>query len=489
MVSQQLQKLQAHMTAYDMSAIFNCVYPLQDSEAGIEIDSSLKRGVDGSIVTTSLFTKSHLLNPDEVALSQLWLHYWAGHDADDTSFQDDQWVTMKYIENNTETELFNKCLEHLKEFPANAHGGPLLLALIQEQIQNSSEPAMKNLLSLVSTLKISKYPGEDVSKYVTVIRAVHSILLSASEAGNLHFDQDNFVQTVVERLQTTSVPEFNEPYRLMMAKAIDDMDQPTVSSTGRILRSRARRTKFIPLEAILTGAEAKYSRLVANSKWNVSKHTSVANHLENPGATVIVEPPKPSEGEAARKFKHKCWNCGAEDHRVHQCPHPRDEARIKAQFEKYKVEAEKRGRFIRGGRGGRGGGRGRGSGTQPTVSPSAAPAIRAAFPTKINRKGVEVIDSGKLHALRQEAAMQTIAQKQTEEALNKFASTLLEKLPSANNGANRPGQETPSTITTQSVSFAPTAAASSTFRGGVDQLEALRESILAASQSAWNTAN
>ena len=147
-----------------------------------------------------------MLNPDEVALSQLWLHYWAGHDADDTSFQDDQWVTMKYIENNTETELFNKCLEHLKEFPANAHGGPLLLALIQEQIQNSSEPAMKNLLSLVSTLKISKYPGEDVSKYVTVIRAVHSILLSASEASNLHFDQDNFVQTVVERLQTTSVP-------------------------------------------------------------------------------------------------------------------------------------------------------------------------------------------------------------------------------------------------------------------------------------------
>jgi len=84
--------------------------------------------------------------------------------------------------------------------------------------------------------------------------------------------------------------------------------------------------------------------------------------------------------------------------------------------------------------------------------------------------------------------MQTIAQKHTEESLNKFASTLLEMLPKATNGANRPGQETPSTITTQSVSFAPTASASPTFRGGVDQLEALRESILAASQSAWNTA-
>ena len=61
MVSQQLQKLQAHMTAYDMSAIFNCVYPLQDTEVGIELDSGLKRDVDGNIVTTSLFTKSHFL--------------------------------------------------------------------------------------------------------------------------------------------------------------------------------------------------------------------------------------------------------------------------------------------------------------------------------------------------------------------------------------------------------------------------------------------
>jgi hypothetical protein len=60
---------------------------------------------------------------------------------------------------------------------------------------------------------------------------VHSTLLSASEAGNLHFDQESFVQTVVERLQTTSVPEFNEPYKMMMAKAIDEMDQPTISAT------------------------------------------------------------------------------------------------------------------------------------------------------------------------------------------------------------------------------------------------------------------
>jgi hypothetical protein len=122
-----------------MSAIFHCVHPIQDTELGIETDNRLKLDTNGSIVTTSLFTQAHLLNPDEVALSQIWLHYWAGVSAEDTSFQDDQWVSMKYIELNTDPDLFNKCLEHLKEFPVNAHGGPLLLALIQEQIQNSSE--------------------------------------------------------------------------------------------------------------------------------------------------------------------------------------------------------------------------------------------------------------------------------------------------------------------------------------------------------------
>jgi hypothetical protein len=127
------------------------------------------------------------------------------------------------------------------------------------------------------------------------------------------------------------------------------------------------------------------------------------------------------------------------------------------------------------------------NGTQTIVNPSAAPATITAFPTKINRLGIEVVDSRKLHAMRQEAAMQSIAHKHTEEALNKFASTLLEKLPSATNGANRQGTEQLSSISTPSVSFAPTTTASPAFRGGLDQLEAVRESILAASQFARST--
>jgi len=496
LVSQQLQKLSAHLTSYDMSAIFHCVHPIQDTELGIETDNRLKLDTNGSIVTTSLFTQAHLLNPDEVALSQIWLHYWAGVSAEDTSFQDDQWVSMKYIELNTDPDLFNKCLEHLKEFPVNAHGGPLLLALIQEQIQNSSEPAMKNLLSLVSSLKISKYPGEDVSKYVTQIRAVHSTLLSASEAGNLHFDQESFVQTVVERLQTTSVPEFNEPYKMMMAKAIDEMDQPTISATGRVIRSRAKRTKFPPLEAILTGAEAKYSRLIANSSWNVSKHS--------PAANTTTEVPAGFEDVVG-----KCWNCGSPEHNLPQCPHPRDEAKIKASWEKWKKIPKstpnpeggrgtgRGGRFSGRGRSGRGhggrfngtargNGRGGGRGSQPPPTITATPATPTTpttpqVPMKVNKYGVLVHDQQKIRELQ----LQEQIQQQTEKTFSKFAQVMVQQLKGPAT-ADRTTATAPLPLETQEnishplVSFAPTEPITTR---GMDYLEAIRASILAASEA------
>ena len=445
LVSQQLQKLFVHLNSYDMATIFHCVTPMATTEEEIAMDNRLARADDGSIITTSLFSKSHILNPDEVALSSIWMHLWAGVNEDDSSYQDDQWASLRYLENNTDPVLFNKCMEAMKEYPVNAHGGPLFLALVQEQIQNSSEPAMAHLLSLVAKLKISKYPGEDVSKYVTVIRAVHATLQSASEAGNLYFDEDSFIQTVVERLQTTSVPEFNEPYKIMLAKAIDDLDQPTLGPGNRVIRSRAKRTKFpLSFAAIMYGAEQKYGRIVAKGGWNVSRRTPVANFQQQTVRT--------------------CFNCGG-NHLLPECDKPRDEQKIaanRAAYDAKRVAARslggrgpgRGGRFPFGrGRGGRGGGRG--------GTPRANKTTIAGIPMKTNKLGELVPDQQKIKA-RQDKARKEIAAEMT--------AALMETL-----------QDPPAVQPrTPQVTYASR---------GVAHLEALRESVLAAHQRAIGNTN
>jgi hypothetical protein len=95
-------------------------------------------------------------------------------------------LSYNLIKNNTDDNLFNKCLEEYEMFHPMQQGGPLILFLVLKKVHNASDQRLKHLKDKVATLKISDLEGENVNTAVSLINAVYSIFISSSTATQSH---------------------------------------------------------------------------------------------------------------------------------------------------------------------------------------------------------------------------------------------------------------------------------------------------------------
>ena len=86
-----------------------------------------------------------------------------------------------------------------------------MLFLVLKKIQDNSESAIEALKTRVTKLKIRDIQGENVDVAVSLIKSTYSTLQSASTAER-NYVPDDFPQTVLKVLQTSSVKEFNEAF-------------------------------------------------------------------------------------------------------------------------------------------------------------------------------------------------------------------------------------------------------------------------------------
>ena len=71
-----------------------------------------------------------------------------------------------------------KCLETHDEHAPVQQGGPLMLHLILQRIQDRSEQTLDVLKIRVAQLDISKLKGEDVEQAVRLIKSTYRVLKS-----------------------------------------------------------------------------------------------------------------------------------------------------------------------------------------------------------------------------------------------------------------------------------------------------------------------
>ena len=308
LLDQQLKTLFAHLKAYDMVDVFQIVDPVSHQVSDILNSSALQAGVP-----KNHFKNHHEVTPDLAAASSTWWAAWGGDDQD-TSYQEDLWITNELIKHNTDPVLYNKCQEEIEHFHTLSHGGPLLLSLILNKVFASAETAMKKLVDLITKIKISDYPGEDVPKVVSIIRAAHTHLVSASKATGRTYLPSDFNLIVVRRLQTTSVPAFNRAFRVMEEDALNKLDMPLYSNGQKVWQS-TRVPELPEIDVIFSGAEAKYLRY--QDIWTGKKP---AAHMGSSDTVPAVK---------------ACWNCGSKDHMVYDCPEPRNEAAIQANQKRF----------------------------------------------------------------------------------------------------------------------------------------------------------
>ncbi len=255
-----------------------------------------------------------------VANSTRWYRLWS---KDDLYLQDLD-MQMEFLENNTHDSLWTTCLADQKSYPEEAHGGPLMFALILRRIMNTSETAIDNCVKKLKNYKISDTKGEDVDRAVNLIRATHELLLSVSHVGHNYVPTD-FPKILLDVFQTTSVPQFNHPFYKLKTETVMKADAEGVLP------------KWPTVEAITNLASNSYNRLKDSGKWDVPKGSDASAFLGEGGTS--------STGGSASKKKIICFNCGQEGHLATKCPKPKDTAKIEEARKKFLEEKAKKGKL------------------------------------------------------------------------------------------------------------------------------------------------
>lgn len=309
-LSSQLDQLRAHMENYDMDDVFQIVIP-RNAWKSPRLQSNR---------TYNLFDDYAKLTPEMVSNSNVWYNHWI----EDEYIKENMHLTFGCLQSNTEETLWNLALEDYKnsrfaQYPVQ-QGGPLMLRILLQRIQNVSETAIERLLEQLRALKISSLPGEDVDVAVSLINTTHGTLVSASTPDHCYVP-DNFPCLVLDVLQTTSVPKFNEGIAYEQTRARHEADK------------FGGRPEWPSVEQITLLATNTYRRMVTNNEWHAPPGVKSSGFNAVKGPSTRGPPPNrqhnPKRGNAA------CFNCGDPDHLVYNCPKPRDEQRIVANMAKF----------------------------------------------------------------------------------------------------------------------------------------------------------
>jgi hypothetical protein len=275
-----------------------------------------------------LFNNFPNLDADMVALSCAWYRKWSK----DTYFAENLDYTFRLLKNNTETTLWEKCMEEYTQYAAPYRGGPLMFFLILRRIHSTSESALQFLLNKVRTLKIRDIQGEDVDLAISLIRSCHS-MLHASSTVDHNYIPDDFPQIVLRALQTTSNHSFNRAFELEESNVQHTADKEN------------RKPVWPDIEKVLNMATNIYNRLTGSNKWLTSRDHRRRAYVAGPGGARSNGHPN---GRQQQGYRRRCWNCGSQDHELPDCPSPKDEAKIeKARQDYLKFKRQNQPRFPR----------------------------------------------------------------------------------------------------------------------------------------------
>jgi hypothetical protein len=240
----------------------------------------------------------------------------------------------------------------------------------------------------VRTLKISEYEGEDIDNIVRTVNTAVSLLEHSSNADQNYITHD-FCRDLLRLFQSSTVPDFNQTFVDLERRC-----QVEADSSGLAV------VKWPSIDSITQLALATYYCLSASGQW--AKGTRPA------GLTVVPFDWHPGA----------CFNCGAMDHLLKDCPKPRNDAIIEANLQAmkdYKKLHQTKDKSSdrppgRGGGHGRGRdrGRGRGRGRGGDSSRPRHKLTKDGKPLRLNPQGNYVLDQHKWHLMQNEQAVERL---------------------------------------------------------------------------------
>lgn len=307
-LSTQLKMLGFHMMQFDMYDVIHIVIPTD-----VHRTETLEKGCYNLMVD---YPKLH---PDIVANSNAWWNTWVKN----SYVRENMTLLFLLLQNNTEPDLWAKCMELYEDYAPVQQGGPLMLCLILRRIQDQSEQALVTLVTRVSRINISKTNGEDIESVIRLIKSTYRVLKNSGTPGKSYVPID-FPKRVMMVMQTTSVEEFNHVFLTLMRDAQTQADIKGISPV------------WPDLYEILTLANNTYQRMKHSGLWDGATKRSQAHN-----ATVTAPQRGPGTRVARGSQPLKCWNCGG-PHLLPDCTQPRDEARIERARQQFRAHNPRR---------------------------------------------------------------------------------------------------------------------------------------------------
>ena len=313
----KVKLLEARVMGYDMLAPF-IIPKLVDSRASTVGD----RWGDPTSTGLNLFQHWSKLSLSTVALYQKDSYE---NCADDEDIVSCEWTKELFV-NSSSPALVKRIEEKYEALDGLAQGGITYLKIALDEMFDMSDIVITSLQDFFKNFArdgVAKYPSENVALLVQQINAVAERL---AEAGALPRDTPLLMLTGFAKC---SVPEFVGPFELLL-----NSERVTQLENSGDRHDNARCLDRVKKLTLL--ASNSFHSLNVSNKWNIPssrrhRHGMAQGHVS-------------------------CDNCGG-DHYAPDCPHPRDEAKIK------KAKEDRAARKANAGRGqGRGGGPGRGRG-------------------------------------------------------------------------------------------------------------------------------
>ena len=340
--STQLYTLFDHLHAAGLDDVFNIVVP-----GDLANSAALRPG------SYNLFDDYLRLTPAHVANSNV---YWRRY-VKAPWIAENMQFSFEFLKANTTPSLFEKCMEDYRSYNEEQQGGPLMMHLLLERIQNKSESTILILQAKVKSLSLKTITNEDVDTAVSYIKDAHKAFIGASRPDK-SFVPDDFPETIFKIFQTSSTPQFNDVFR----KMYDDL-QTAADMTGGL-------PEWPSVSSLTNLATKTYQRLLVEDVWI------------KPTPTALV-----GESGTGTRPKGKCFNCGG-DHLLPQCTQPRDEAKIKAARDAFAANRPPR--------------TGRTGGRPPSGSPKHKMG-KGGRPLILNKQGAYVTDTKRWKALKDKA--------------------------------------------------------------------------------------
>jgi hypothetical protein len=208
-LEKSIERTRQAMGNYDYDNVFNIVE--QDKTPGSSENLVLTK-------TCDLFKDSLIMTIDEVAWSNKWYRTWTA----EIWFEQSLKLSFDFLENHCSEELWDKTMDKCYHYSEVEKGGTLFFVIVMSKLLPNTEEASDALTKRIRDFKISNLQGENVDKITSLLgRAVNRL-------SQINRVPQNIFRNMLQIMQTTSVPKFNNTFELMeMSRFVNDCE-PTL---------------------------------------------------------------------------------------------------------------------------------------------------------------------------------------------------------------------------------------------------------------------